>query len=473
MNGGFELRLSDTIAAIATPPGAGAIAVIRVSGPATPEICDRVLAPRVGPAFSRSRARYARLVTIAAGESALVIDTALATLFRAPRSYTGEHLAEISCHGGRVVPQSVLSALLAAGARAADPGEFTLRAFLAGRVDLAQAEAVASLIGAGTEAAARAAHAQLDGALSRTVSAARNSLLDIAAQIEAAIDFQDEAGDFEHESVARRLQQTGADLAALLETARYGAVLRDGIRIAIVGRPNAGKSSLLNLLAQRSRAIVTPIAGTTRDTIEQEVNLHDLPATLVDTAGIRATENAVEAAGVNRARSELSHCSVALAVCDISGPCGVEDEAIVKYAAASAPAVVVALNKVDIAGHDHGRQTAGRVADWCAAARPVCVSALTGEGRTELITAIAEASYGGHADERPDGALILAERHRLAVARAAAAVGSAQQTCLAGMPADFIAIDLRGALDALGEVTGEAASEDIIERIFRNFCIGK
>ena len=473
MSRGFESRLRDTIAAIATPPGSGAIAVVRVSGPGTLDICDRVLAPRGGPPFSRSRPRYARLVSVTSAEHGAVIDTALATLYRSPRSYTGEHVAEISCHGGRVVPEAVLAALLAAGARAADPGEFTLRAFLAGRVDLAQAEAVASLISAGTEAAARAAHVQLDGALSRTVSALRSDLLDMAAEIEAAIDFQEEAGDFDYDQLGARLLQTGSDLESLLVTARYGAVLRDGIRVAIVGRPNAGKSSLLNLLAQRNRAIVTPAAGTTRDTIEQEADLLGLPAMLVDTAGIRDTDDSVEAAGVERARSELLRCTAALAVCDLSGEIGEEDAAIVRAAAASAPVVVVALNKMDIADDELRGRTMQMVNAWNGAARSVCVSAKTGEGRNELMAAIVETSAGGDLTERSDGALLLEQRHRLAVSNAAAAVQAARQTCLSRLPADFITIDLRVALEALGEVTGETVTEDIIERIFRNFCIGK
>jgi tRNA modification GTPase len=455
----------DTIAAISTPPGEGGIAVIRVSGSEALAIASRLFHGRGGdditslPGYS---VRYGEFIDA----QGAVVDDGLLTLFRAPRSYTGEDTVELSCHGGGATTARVLQLALESGARPAEPGEFTLRAFLNGRLDLAQAEAVSDVIRARTETARRVARRHLDGALSEAVFRCKEELIGILAAIEVTIDFSDEVGDLEYGPLLARIQAVKAEIEHLLATADRGRVLREGLRIAIVGRPNVGKSSLLNRLLGTERAIVTPIAGTTRDLLEEAANLGGVPVTLVDTAGIRATEDVVERIGVARAQAAAEEADVVLLVFDASSGITAEDRGLLDRIPANVP-IVRALNKSDLPP-----------ANGVTAGEPdlplIRVSALTGDGMAPLEQALLQAVGAGLDGADAAASVVVTNvRHSHALQQASASLMQAEQTTLQRMPGDFIAIDVRGALDALGQITGETVNEEIIHRIFHDFCVGK
>ncbi len=312
----MKLIAHDTIAAVATPPGEGGIAVIRVSGQDALAVAGRVFRSRNAgdvALWAGYTVRYGQFVE---AENGNVVDDGLLTVFRAPHSYTGEDTVELSCHGGRVTTARILQLTLQAGARLAEPGEFTQRAFVNGRMDLAQAEAVADVIRARTDAAQRVARQQLDGALSQAVIQLKDELIGIVAAIEVTIDYSDEVGELDHATILPRIEAVQRGLAQLLQTAERGRILREGLRAAIVGRPNVGKSSLLNALLRQERAIVTPIAGTTRDLVEESANIGGVPVVFVDTAGIRATDDVVERIGVERARRAIAEADTILFVVD-------------------------------------------------------------------------------------------------------------------------------------------------------------
>ena len=467
----------ETIAAVATPPGEGGIAIVRASGPGAIAIAARIFRPaRPGDVtrYIGQTARYGRFFDAKTGESA---DDGLLTVFRAPRSYTGEDVVELSCHGGTVTTAKVLRLALQAGARLARPGEFTLRAFLNGRIDLAQAEAVADVIRARTDAAQKLARRQLDGDLSRAVTALREEWIGILAAIEVSIDFSEETGELDYELLTPRIEKARRDVAVLLETAEQGRILREGLRVAIVGRPNVGKSSLLNALLRADRAIVTPIAGTTRDALEESVNLAGLPVVLTDTAGIRETDDTVERIGVTRAKAAAAQADVALLVLDASAGLTAEDRDILRGlrdgGAEENPArIVFAANKRDAASE---AQTRAVLKDCAALAQArdaaVAVSAQTGAGLAELEACLTEA--GSETGAAPDAVIVANARHREALQSALNSLMEAERTAHLRLPGDFIAIDMRGATDAIGQITGETVTEDIIHRIFRDFCVGK
>ena len=465
----------ETIAAVATPPGEGGVAVVRLSGRDALTIAARIFRPaRPGDAakYASHTAHYGQFYNAQTGE---IADDGLLTLFRGPRSYTGEDVAELSCHGGRVTTASVLRLTLEAGARLATPGEFTLRAFLNGRMDLAQAEAVADVIRARTDAAQRLARRQLDGALSQAVTALRDELIGILAAIEVSIDFSEETGELDYDLLTPRLGSARRGVARLMATAEQGRILRDGLRVAIVGRPNVGKSSLLNALLRADRAIVTPIAGTTRDALEESANLAGLPVALTDTAGICETEDTVERIGVARARAAAAQADVVLFVLDAAGVTA-EDRAILRslreeQSGEAGARIVLAANKRDAASD---AQVAAVLAECAALAGTpdsvAAVSALTGAGLAELETRLTRKADTGAA---PDAALVSNARHREALRAALGSLTEAERTARLRLPGDFIAIDVRGATDAIGQITGETATEDIIHRIFQDFCVGK
>ncbi|HLZ70814.1 MAG TPA: tRNA uridine-5-carboxymethylaminomethyl(34) synthesis GTPase MnmE [Dehalococcoidia bacterium] len=445
----------DTIAAIATAPGEGAIGVVRISGPGATGIAKRI---GLGSLRDR-RARFAHFRDPASGAA---LDEGIALLMRGPRSYTGEDVVELQGHGGSRVLRRLFEATLCAGARAAEPGEFTLRAFLNGRLDLAQAEAVLALVQARTDVAADLALAGLQGKLTGPLRAARTAALELLAYLSARADFPDE--DVPLRDIGPELAALGDRLERLAAEAEYGLLQREGASIAIVGRPNAGKSSLLNRLLRQDRAIVTPVPGTTRDTLEETANLGGLRVVLTDTAGIRETTDAVERLGVERSRAAAAASDLLLLVIDASTPLNDDDRSLLALAA-SAPSIA-ALNKLDLGA---------LVAPGAPELDGICalpVSALTGEGLDALERELHRAIIG---ERRPpaSGAALSTLRQRDAARRALTSVRAACEGFAAGAPEDLLSVDLAAAVRALGELTGEDATEDLLDTIFTRFCIGK
>ena len=440
---------SDTIAAIATAPGAAALAIVRVSGPQAAQV--------VKAACGRERDFAPRRATLARVRDARgrVLDECVATVYAAPHSFTGEDSAELCCHGGTLVVQRVLERLLECGARPAEPGEFTRRAFENGRLDLTQAEAVMDVISAGSDLALRAAQNQLQGVIGARVQAAADKLVGIAAHVEAYIDFPEEdiAPDTTAELV-RGLDAISEQLRQLLSTADEGRILREGVRTAIIGAPNVGKSSLLNLLLGYDRAIVSPTAGTTRDTIEESVAVGGLRLRLIDTAGLHESADALERAGMERSRRALAEADLILEVHDASLP-----RPQAEPVSTTAKRITL-LNKCDLPEH----------ADWRGAAG-LRISCTTGKGRAELERAIADL-FLQDAGER-DSLAAINTRHRYALQQALDATARARASLEAAESPEFTDVDLREALDALGTITGRIDTEDILSRVFSTFCLGK
>lgn len=448
----------DTIVAIATAPGAGGVGIVRLSGPdarrVAEAICGRTLTPR--------HAHYARF----SGGDVVAIDDGIALYFAAPASYTGEDVVELQGHGGPAVLQAVLARCAELGARLARPGEFSERAFLEGRLDLAQAEAVADLIAASDVRAARAARRALDGEFSRRVDAIAAGLLRMRIHMEAAIDFADEPLDtLGGDALHRGCAGLADELDALLAAAQRGRRLRDGLHAVIVGPPNAGKSSLLNLLAGSDRAIVTDIAGTTRDVLHEVVRVDGVELTLVDTAGLREGGDAIEREGMRRARNELEQADLAIVLLDARD--AVAGAAAVADAIADVPRRLWVYNKADLL--DAGEPVVRPRGDD--AATPLLLSVRNGEGMTDFharVRAIAldEAVDGG------DGAFTARARHVDALQRAAAELADARVHLDNGV-LELAAEALRGSHDALGEITGRVRADDLLGHIFSSFCIGK
>ena len=441
--------MNDLIYALATPVG-GAIAVVRISGPGAEALLRRVFTGRGAP----REMTYGRVVD-GAGET---LDEAMAAFFPAPRSYTGEDMAELYLHGGQVTVRRVL-ALLGCHARSARPGEFTERAFLAGKMDLAQAEAVMDLINAGAERSAKSALAQLEGRLSVRIAGVERELLDALSGLEAAIDYPEELEDDVTSALPEVLAAAERELQALAGAGLSGRVLREGARVAIVGRPNAGKSSLLNALAGAERAIVTQFAGTTRDVLEETVSMEGVPVTLYDTAGIRAADDPVERIGVERARLAADRADLLLVCFDAAAPLTEEDLALLRETEGR-PRIAV-CNKSDLPALWSAETLAAQGISACT------VSAETGEGLAALRHAIAV-----RVAPEQESALVTNARHSEALQLAAAAVAEARQNA-GGAELELVATDLREALSALGQITGRTAAADLIERIFSKFCVGK
>lgn len=437
----------DTIAALATPVGTAAVAVIRVSGPQAVIVADKIFRGRRAlSASSPGRVIFGRIES-----DGSVIDEALCTVFRAPRSYTGEDTVELSGHGGPVVSQAVLRALLDAGARMADPGEFTLRAFLNGKMDLTQAEAVMDLISARGEASVRAAAGQLAGRLGRVVGRLRDDMITALAHLEAFIDFPDEGIDPDSgRALLARVEALSAAVTSLLATADEGRMLREGVRLVICGRPNVGKSSLLNLLLGYDRAMVSEIAGTTRDTIEENLTLRGIPFRVIDTAGLRDSSDPLELEGMRRARAHLEEADVVLHVLDASSPDPAE----------CVPGEIRVLNKIDL--WESGSLPSGVV--------PVCC--LDGRGLEDLVDAVVGRIHSGALDRMGETVAINA-RHRGCLQDAAVYLEQTRRSLERGDAPELTAVELRSALASVGEVTGAVDTEEILGRIFGTFCIGK
>ena len=466
----------DTIAAIAAGGGApSAIGVVRISGPDCFAACGRVF--RSARPFGELEARRMVLGEFLDREGR-VLDRGLAVRFPGPRSYTGEDSAEFHCHGSPVVLREVLAALFAAGARQAGPGEFTKRAFLNGRLDLTQAEAVIDLIDAETAAAARNAAAQLDGGLRRALEPIQEALLDITSRFYAVVDYPDEdIQDAGPEEIAAALRQAGDALTALLSTCKRGKVLKRGVRTAIVGLPNAGKSSLLNALAGYERAIVTDIPGTTRDTVEESVLCGGVLLRLIDTAGLRETEDAVEKLGVERSRRAMEEAELILLVRDGAAEACPENRAhweaeavLLNQVARTGKPWLCIESKSDLTG-PHAFSVGLIQKDANNPAACLCVSSVTGQGLDRLEEAVAALFPAGDPGEA--GSLLTDQRQEEAADRARAAVRRALEALENGLTPDAALTDAEEALDAIGELTGRTAKEEIVERIFSRFCVGK
>ena len=446
----------DTIAAIATAPGPSAVGILRVSGEDALRVLDRIFAPAGGKPMS---ARGARRMVYGAVRDAegRVIDRALAVRFDAERSYTGESSAEVHCHGSPVVLNEALAAAFAAGARQAKPGEFTKRAFLNGRMDLTEAEAVVDLIDAESAEAARNAAGQVDGSLRRLAEDAYGKLLDIASRFYAVVDYPDEdVEDASPAEVDATLQETETALAALLATYARGRVLKNGVATAIIGAPNAGKSSLLNRLAGYDRAIVTDVAGTTRDTVEEKALVGGVLLRLIDTAGLRETDDAVERLGVERSRKAVEQADFILALVDGSRAADAEDDAALALAAASGKPWLLLRTKHDLGGDGGGDG--------------IAVSNITGEGFDALEAAVAKLFP---VPPPQSGTLLTNARQADAVARALTSVRAALSALRGGITPDAVLAEVEAAANALGELTGRTAREDMVSRIFERFCVGK
>jgi tRNA modification GTPase len=460
------LALDDTIAAIATAPGAAGLAVVRISGGDALAIASRVFQGRAPLGRAATHTLHHGWV-MADGAR---VDEIVAAVFRAPHSYTREDVVELSCHGGAQSSRRVLAALLDAGARLAGPGEFTLRAFLAGRIDLAQAEAVADVIGAATGAAHDLALAQLAGSLSRRLDGLTEALVDALAEVEARVDFAEDVGGVEVPAhVAQAIASADASLADLLRGAGFARALRDGVRVPLVGRPNVGKSSLFNALVGEDRAIVTALPGTTRDRVSETIEVAGVPVTLSDTAGLRDTDEPVEMIGVALAEQALADSALALWVIDGASPLTEQDRAI-GARVASRP-LLVALNQSDRGVRVSDAEVLGLLDG--APRRVVRVSATSGDGVDAVRAALAELLGSHDAGEASAGHAVANPRHADALGRARAALERATATACEGAPGEIVAIELRDAIAAIGEVTGKAIAEDLLERIFSRFCVGK
>ncbi len=456
--------LNDTIAAISTPPGRGGIGMVRVSGPQASSIAKQLV--RMQQPLEHARARLAEVFD-GDGAEAARIDEALVTFFGAPHSYTADDLVEIATHGSPVVLEVLLRRAIELGARLAEPGEFTQRAFLAGRLDLTQAEAVRDLIEAQTLTQARQAASQMGGALSRRVAPVKQSLVELVALLEAGIDFgEDDVEVTPQGEIARRIAELTPALASLEASFARGRIVHDGLTLAIVGRPNAGKSSLFNRLVERDRAIVTATPGTTRDLVTERISLGGIPIELVDTAGLREGREEAEQMGIARSREALADAALVLVVLDATQTLNDEERRLL--AAVEGRPAIVAVNKSDLLDKE---VIAARRSDAALDGIPaLSTSALTGDGIPVLRERILSLATGGAAAE--PGMLTNLRQHQ-AVTTALSALADAAKANAEGIPHEMILIDLYRALWALDSLTGQTTPDDILNLIFSTFCIGK
>lgn len=457
----------DTIAAISTPPGEGGISIVRISGAEAIQIADRVY--QLGQKSLADQAshtiHYGHIIDYGSDE---ILDEVMVTVMRGPKTYTREDVVEINTHGGMVPTQKVLQSVLRAGARLAEPGEFTKRAFLNGRLDLTQAEAVMDVIRAKTDKANQMALKQLDGHLSRQIKALRQTILETLAQVEVNIDYP-EYDDVEEMTTALLKEKTSevkAEIERLLKTAGDGKIIRDGLSTAIIGRPNVGKSSLLNALVREDKAIVTDIAGTTRDTVEEYISLRGVPLRLIDTAGIRETDDQVEKIGVEKSRQTLSDADLVLLVIDQSQPLAADDRELLELTAGEDRFIL--LNKMDLKTGIDRAELKKYVED-----DPIIELSMTeGQGLDDLEEAIADRFFQGEIEGR-DANLISNTRHIRLLEEARDATSEVLTGIQMGMPVDLVQIDLTRAWEKLGEITGETVQDELLDQLFSQFCLGK
>jgi tRNA modification GTPase len=457
--------LTDTICALSSAPGRSGIALVRLSGPD----CFKILTGVFSPARARAEipARQAVLGRVFDPRTGVELDEAIVTRFRAPHSYTGEDVAEISVHGSPVVVARLLEYLCGQGARLAEPGEFTLRAFLHGRMNLAQAEAVRDVIEANTLYQLQVASRQRSGALSRQLERVKKNWIDIIVSLETAVEFvEDDIAPDGREVLAAKLEEIQREIANWVASFQQGRIVHDGFSLAVVGRPNVGKSSLFNALLAEERSIVTEIPGTTRDLVSELVEIEGIPVRMIDTAGMREGQDPIEQIGVERSRRVMSDVDAILLVLDASLPWCEEEERVRRSLGATS--CVVAFNKSDLAGAWTDREKGKYSEHWPC----LDVSALTGAGIEELRLAIHQQFFGGTARER-DGLLVTNLRHCQCLEAAQKRLDAAAAALRAGMSEEFVLTDLHIGLRKLGEITGETTAEEILGQIFSRFCIGK
>jgi len=455
------MYVRDTIAAISTPVGEGGIGIVRVSGPGSLSIARSIFRAKSNGGLKSHRFSYGTVLHPETGE---LLDEAMLVYMKAPNSYTREDVVEIQCHGGTLVVSRILSLVLGAGARLAHPGEFTKRAFLNGRIDLVQAEAIMDVISSRTEASLALAQHQRGGLLSGRIARVREGILYALAYVEALIDFPEEELDVAVErDVQGRVAPALAELEALITGFDEGRVLRDGVSVVIAGKPNVGKSSLLNTLLKEKRAIVTAVPGTTRDVIEEVVNIKGLPVKLLDTAGIRDSEDQVEQEGVRLSLERIPRADLVLFVVDGSAPFTGEDQAILD--AIGSKGVIVVRNKSDLASCC---ELPGSLL-----APAVSISTITGSGIAELRDAVHAFFMHGKVIDGREFVAVSHARHRDALVKSQQALLRFSANLAAGVNLELLPVDLRDVLDAVGEVTGETTSDDVLDRIFSSFCIGK
>ena len=456
--------MNDTIAALATPLGEGGISVIRISG-------EKALSIATGVFNSASSnlpppPQKVLFGEILDPESGKVIDEVLLTYFKKPNSYTGEHVIEISGHGGTLVSTTLLQLILKQGARLAEPGEFTRRAFIHGRLDLTQAEAVADLIGAASARALNAAVSQLKGGLSRRINGLFEQLLAVQAQLEAAIDFSEEGLTFQsRETTGRQIEEVKKEMLSLVQSFRAGKIIREGMRVTLVGKPNVGKSSLLNSLMQEDRAIVTDIPGTTRDILEERVRIKDILVVIIDSAGLRDNPEVIEEEGIRRTRNALAQSDLALVLFDPSQPLDGNDELLIKEVSDKPRCVL--FNKSDL----EQKWTQEKIEIFLRGEKPISLSAKTGIGLEDLKEAIYNHVLIGKRTE--ESITITRERHRDHLQQAAEALGIASGSMVSGCSEELVAVDVTLAMEHLGSVLGKTFAEDLLDKIFGQFCIGK
>ena len=480
-------QLDDTICAIATPIGEGGVGIVRVSGPQAIPLTSKIVSLRRGGCLDdmRSHQLYVASVQVSvttseAGESvqnAKALDEVLVVAMRAPRSYTGEEVVEIHCHGGGLILTTVCEALIRYGARMAEPGEFTRRAFLHGRLDLTQAEAVLDTIQATTTRSLQIAQEQLKGSLSAKVEEMRKEFIHVLAHLEAGLDFTEEDITFlEQDELRNSLISLDADLSSLLVTAEAGRIIREGVVTAIIGRPNAGKSSLLNALLETNRAIVSSMPGTTRDVLEEVVNIDGILIRLFDTAGIREAGDEVEEEGIRRTTEAFEQAELVLLVIDSSADFSEEDRELFKRC--NQKKRVVVLNKCDLPGKISEADIQVVLAENLAAGhngnrtKVVSLSATTGSGLEQLRSGVRQVALSTRFESR-DSVMVTRLRHKQALVTAQGCVTNSLKSIEQGFSSDCIAVDLRAALDSLGEITGHVSTDDILDQVFSEFCIGK
>lgn len=457
----------DTIAAISTPPGEGAISIVRLSGEQAISIADAVFQSGKKKLIdvSSHTIHYGHIFD---PEKYQMMDEVMVSIMRKPKTFTREDVVEINCHGGIVVVNQILQLVLRQGARLAEPGEFTKRAFLNGRVDLSQAEAVMDLIRAKTDKAMNLAINQLDGNLSRLIRQLRQEILETLAQVEVNIDYPeyDDVEELTTRLLLEKANQVQKQIQALLQTAQQGKILREGLSTAIIGRPNVGKSSLLNHLLREEKAIVTDIAGTTRDVIEEYVNVRGVPLKLVDTAGIRETEDIVEKIGVERSRKALSEADLILLVLNQSESLTPEDKQLL--AITSGNKRIILLNKTDLPSRINQEDLVPYLENEPA----FPISVLTSEGLDQLEQAIADLFFGGNTGDK-DASYLSNTRHIALLEKAEHSLAEVIQGIESGMPVDLVQIDMTRCWDYLGEIVGDSVQDELITQLFSQFCLGK
>ena len=471
----FKMSINDTICAIATPPGQGGIGIVRVSGNGSPDVIQKIWKGKKSADIFESHRMY--LGRVVDPQTKEPIDTALAVLMRAPNSYTGENVVEISCHGSAVILGKILEACKKAGARLAEPGEFTKRAFLNGKMDLAQAEAVADLISATSESASRCARDQLEGGLSRRIGELIDELTNLRAFVEASIDFPEEDIEFiEQEGIAKRLGAVASKIVSLADTYNEGKLFKDGVNVVIIGKPNVGKSSLFNALVGHERAIVHHTSGTTRDLVKETVQIGGVAFHLTDAAGLRESDHDIEKMGILKARDAIERADLILFVMDGSKPSDDSDKEI--FNALDKRRAIVCVNKSDLPAPLLCKEGSGEVDRGLPhltspyKGEEIAVSALRGDG-IDLLKEKLLQSATGQKEVRTESAVVTSARHKEALHEAIGHIENAIKATNERQSAEFIAHHLSLAHDCLGQITGKVATEAVLDRIFSSFCIGK